>query len=89
MSWVLHPEVRPHSRSADSEGRTRAWLAVHAALIDFYEAVGAWLSRKSREEGWDPSHVDALSRVLVSQNWGVLSVKQLLLLKESLTGIII
>ena len=56
------------------EGRTRAWLAVNAAMIESYESVGAWLSRKSREEGWDPSHLDALSRVLVTQNWGVLSV---------------
>lgn len=56
------------------EGRTRAWLAVNAAMIESYESVGAWLSRKSREEDWEPSHVDALSRVLVTQNWGVLSV---------------
>lgn len=56
------------------EGRTRAWLAVNAAMIETYESVGAWLSRKSREEGWDPSQVEALSRKLVAQRWGVLSV---------------
>jgi hypothetical protein len=56
------------------EGRTRAWLAVNAAMIETYESVGAWLSRKSREEGWDPSQVEALSCKLVAQRWGVLSV---------------
>lgn len=56
------------------DGRARAWLAVNAVLIETYEAVGAWLCRKEREEGWDPAQVQALSRKLLAGQWGALSV---------------
>ena len=42
-------------------GQDRSRLAVHAAMLETYLAIGAILSRKFREEGWTGTELRELS----------------------------
>jgi len=47
------------------EGQLRSWRMVHAVMIETYLAIGAILSRKTRENGWTDVDIQKLSDWLI------------------------
>lgn len=52
------------------DGKARAWLAVNAVMIDTYDALGAFLGRKIREEGWGSVEVQKWADWLIANTSG-------------------
>jgi hypothetical protein len=53
-------------------GKERAWLAVNAAMIETYAALGAFLSQQVREKGWGGIEIQGWSNWLIANEAGLL-----------------